>query len=185
MAYRFDHPSLPVDPYPAQWEDVGPAAPLDSDETLVLLRTPAMVLDRAGAEDGSYIVARPYTIVVEVDAAPWPITVPQGMITDLTSVPRPLRWVAGRVGPWLEAAIVHDYLYIAWQDFGDRAPQGRDRQFADLVMLEMMDWARVGVLRWLIFAAVRAFGGASFRRRIEDRYAEVPPIGPGFALPRG
>ena len=68
-------------------------------------------------EDGDYILQHPFEADYEIDGDEWRrLTVPRGLITDLTSVPRPLRVFVGRVGPWLEAAIIHDYLYVAWQD---------------------------------------------------------------------
>ena len=39
------------------------------------------------------------------------ITVPKGFITDLASIPRPLRFFFRVNGRHIEAAILHDYLY--------------------------------------------------------------------------
>lgn len=66
------------------------------------------------------------------------ITVSKGMLTDLASVPRCFRWYAGRVGPHLEAAIVHDFLYVAWQDLKEMCPKPGMRFFADRIMLAAM-----------------------------------------------
>lgn len=151
---------------------------------LVLVRLKDTVTLRDG-EDANYVVGEDYTVEIRVDGAVWGITVPRGLITDLTSVPAPLRIIASRVGPWLEAAIVHDYLYIAWQDVPGLTPRDRDRAFADLVMLRTMEAAKVGVVkRRLIYAAVRAFGGFAFRRKSDDRYVTLPDRLGGFSLPR-
>jgi len=151
---------------------------------LVLLRFKDAVILRDG-EDADYVVARDYSVEIDVDGTVYGITVPAGMLTDLTSVPALLRWYVGRVGPWLEAAIVHDYLYIAWQDVEGRKPLERDRAFADLVMLRAMEAAEVGWLRrTLIYAAVRVFGGGGYMRRQRHRYVSVPQRLGAFTVPR-
>jgi hypothetical protein len=181
MVQRYDHPAVPVCPYPPGWREV---ANLTYETDLVLLRLKDAVKLRTG-EDASYIVGADYTVSVEVDGEVFGITVPRGLLTDLTSVPAPLRSIAGRVGPWLEAAIVHDYLYIAWQDVPGRGARDRDREFADLVMLRAMEAAEVGrVKRQLIYLAVRLFGGRVFRRPNAERYATLPDHLGGFSLPR-
>ena len=60
-----------------------------------------------------YIVAGDYTVSYCLDGKPDKITVPNGMPTDLVSVPPMFRFYVGRVGPHLESCIVHDYLYYA------------------------------------------------------------------------
>lgn len=181
MLRRFEHPAHPARPYPPDWTRVGR---LRFVNDLVLIRFLDAVQTRRG-EDADYIVAEDYMAVVDVDGEDWAITVPKGLITDLTSVPAPLRIIAGRVGPWLEAAIVHDYLYIAWQDVPGLSPRQRDRAFADLVMLRGMEAARVGILkRRLIYAAVRVFGWTAYRRPNEARYVEVPDRTRNFTVPR-
>ena len=85
------------------------------------------------------------------------IVIPQGFKTDLASVPRlPLLWLlAGGTGA--SAAVVHDYLY------------GRavvSRPIADDVFFEIMEETRLPLWRcWLMFAAVRIFGGPAYGRR--------------------
>ncbi|MBL4629519.1 MAG: DUF1353 domain-containing protein [Roseicyclus sp.] len=181
MLQRFDHPAQPVCPYPPDWSDL---SDVQFETDLVLVRLKDTVKLRTG-EDADYVVGEGYTIQLRVDGAIWGLTVPRGLVTDLTSVPRPLRIIASRVGPWLEAAIVHDYLYIAWQDVPGLPARDRDREFADLVMLRAMEAANVGaVKRWLIYRAVRLFGGRAFRRVSEDRYVSLPDRLGGFSLPR-
>lgn len=180
MLQRYDHPAFPVCPYPPKWTEM---SEVQFDTDLVLVRLKDTVRTREG-EDADYVVGADYTIRLHVDGTVWGITVPRGLITDLTSVPAPLRVIASRVGPWLEAAIVHDFLYIAWQDVPGLRPRDRDRAFADLVMLRAMEAAHVGyVKRQLIYAAVRAFGGGAFRRKSDDRYVDLPDRLGGFSLP--
>ena len=77
------------------------------------------------------------------------ITAPRGLYTDLASVPDALWSIVGPIGRHLEASIIHDYLYMAWTDFRDKAVR-RDWDFADSVMLEGMKVSKVskrGVIR--------------------------------------
>ena len=75
---------------------------------------------------------------------------PAGMLTDLATS----RWftkpVLGRVGPHLEAAIIHDYLSIAWQDVtarrDRRRPRRGDFEFSNAAMMAML--ARGTCTRW-------------------------------------
>ncbi len=161
----------PLDPYPDR--DAPDVTDVSYFSPLSLIRPPALLLDRM-AEDGDYVVQRDYDLSLRIDGDVRVLTVPRGLITDLTSVPAPLRWVVGRVGPWLEAAIVHDYLYVAWRLIPGREPLARDRAFADLVMLRAMEAARVGALRrWIIYGAVRLFGGPAYRDRRGPIFADL------------
>ena len=171
-----------LDPYPGKFVAVSGVSYF---RPLSLVRPPALLLDRI-AEDGDYVVQHDYDISLVVDGDVRVITVPRGLITDLTSVPPVLRGLVGRVGPWLEAAIVHDFLYVAWQMLPEKAPEERDRAFADLVMLRAMEAARVGaVRRYLIYLSVRIFGGGAYRRcreklfvDLEDKVFETPIVIP-------
>jgi len=102
MLQRYDHPAFPVCPYPSRWDDV---TDVQFDTDLVLVRLKDTVRTRNG-EDADYVVGEDYTVRLKVDGTELGITVPRGLITDLTSVPAPLRVIASRVGPWLEAAMV-------------------------------------------------------------------------------
>ena len=119
-------------------------------------------------EDAEYALARRYRAWAMVkaegggDVSAHRISIPAGFLTDLSSVPRPGRWAVSRVGPHLEASIVHDWLYVAWQ-FEGRDPTARMRRFADDVLLAAMKEANVGWLkRYLIYGAVRVGGGIAF-----------------------
>lgn len=121
-----------------------------------------------------YLTGAPYTVLWQDDlhAEPQVIRIPAGFVTDLTSVPRPLRGLVSRAGPWLEAAITHDYLYVAWQDLDDRGHREADRLFSDRLMLAAMEAANVSWLaRYAIYAAVRLFGAPAFHRRVPYRFA--------------
>ncbi len=155
-------------PYPesagAEITDFDYATPLH------LCRCPEAVRVREG-EDADYIVSKPYTVGFKLAGNDREITVPQGMVTDLASVPWFARIFIGRVGRHLEASIVHDFLYIAWQDVAGRGARDEDRKFADRLMQVAMKKAKVGAInRCLIYAAVRIFGGGPYRRRDPKRY---------------
>lgn len=97
---------------------------------------------------------------------PYPLTIkaPRGLYTDLASVPDALWSIVGPIGRHLEAAIVHDYLYMAWTDFRARAVP-RDWDFADEVLRAGMKVSKVGK-RKLIYAVVHSpIGWAVFRKK--------------------
>lgn len=168
--HKRDHPAQPTNPYPDGWERISGFEYLSA---LSLIRPLNTVQDRLG-EDGDYILQHDFVVAIEIDGDRRAIAVPRGLITDLTSVPRLLRVFVGRVGPWLEAAILHDYLYIAWQDVPGKSPRPRDRLFADTVMLEAMEAAGVGRLtRRAIYLFLRAFGRWAYARPNPERYADL------------
>lgn len=138
--------------------------------TLHLTRNIEAVRARRG-EDANYTLANPYESVVTVQHAndrkttDIPISVPAGFLTDLSSVPWWGRWIVSRVGPHLEASIVHDWLYVAWQQEKKSSADLSDhmRLFADDVFRRAMKDANVGNFKtWLIYRAVRLGGKKSF-----------------------
>ena len=161
-------------PYPKeQWETIDD---FNYESPLLLLRFIDAVTTRAGETDAEYILAASYTVSFRLDGNLRKITVPSGMLTDLASVPWWGRWLVSRVGPHLEASIIHDFLYIAWQDLNGHGARRRDRRFADEVMRVAMKKAEVGLVkRTIIFGAVRAFGWTIYREREHSpRYRELP-----------
>ena len=87
------------------------------------------------------------------------IEVPPGFRTDLASVPRFGRWLVSSWKGNARAAVIHDYLYAAH----GRRRYGYTRSQADGVFLEAL---RVTGARhrWLMWAAVRLWGGTAWRR---------------------
>lgn len=85
---------------------------------LRLTRKIKAVRERNG-RDALYVVALPYKASVSFKdgkrVSSFPIEVPRRFLTDLSTVPCILRPLIGRVGPHLEASIIHDWLYVAWQ----------------------------------------------------------------------
>lgn len=95
------------------------------------------------------------------------ITVPPGFVTDLASIPRLAAAIYPPDGPWVKAAIVHDFLYGThgtgvWKGHpaGISRPTPYSRAEADDILREAMENRGVGlVTRNVIWSAVRAGGG--------------------------
>lgn len=94
------------------------------------------------------------------------ITVPAGFVTDLASIPR-LAWnIYPPDGPWVKAAIIHDFLYDTagsglWKGHGPSItrPAPYTRPEADDILREAMASRGVGVFkRNVIWSAVRVGG---------------------------
>ena len=152
-------------PYPDSYKGE-PITKFSYDSHLILMRLKKR-LQHVNSEK-QYIVAKDYTVSFGLEGKEnrYSITVPKGMLTDLASVPRMLRFIAGRVGPHLEACVVHDYLYFAWQKEcntdKDDDPADAKRLFADRLMLKAMYTAGMGCRARLIYWAVRCFGCCIF-----------------------
>jgi hypothetical protein len=99
------------------------------------------------------------------------ITVPVGATTDLASIPRPAWSLLPPDGPWIKAAVIHDFLYrtrgtgvFAGRRWITRA-DGYSRAQSDQIFDEAM--AVLGVptdKRVIIFEAVRLGGGTGWGR---------------------
>lgn len=146
---RFFRPEIP-NPYPGQFERI---EDFRYHTRLVLAREPEALKDRA-RRGNSYVVAEPYTVSFRVDGgARRFLTVPAGMLTDLVSVPWGVRNVVGKVGPHLEAAIVHDYLFLAWQLLEPHGARRIDFRFANEVMFAGL---RAAEVPWHMRKAIQA-----------------------------
>lgn len=142
---------------------------------LHLTRSSEAVETRRG-EDAKYVLSKKYVASVKIVSTDGPfwhkIEVPQGYMSDLTSVPRPARSIVSRVGPHLEAAILHDWLYDACDVYGWK-PKPYMKEFADSVMKIAMKHARVR--KWRIsvtYRAVHWWGGRKFKRKSRFRVLE-------------
>ncbi len=119
---------------------------------------------RFGPEE-QYLIAKNYVVHAQLDGENvQEIEVPAGAVTDLASVPRVFRWYVGRVGRHLEASIVHDWLYVAWQKCG-LAPTDDMRLFSDKVMLAAMLASGMGCKAHVIYWTIRVFGTCIFYGR--------------------
>lgn len=134
----------PVIPNPYHDKRVA-IADFNYTNSLVLMRLRDGI-SPTGRRKCDYIVAEPYTVTYRLryESAVRNLTVPKGMLTDLTSVPRFGRSIVGVVGRHLEAAIVHDFLFIAWTHVKGRGARDDDFRFANDLMSAAMRKARVG-----------------------------------------
>ncbi len=83
------------------------------------------------------------------------IVVPGGSVTDLAS-PWPARGLLPPDGPWVKAAVVHDYLYLNRGVAGDVR---YSREASDDILAEAMEVLGVpSWKRWVIYKAVRLGG---------------------------
>lgn len=108
------------------------------------------------------------------------VIVPEGFVTDLTSIPQEA-WSLGYrpEGPYAYAALIHDYLY--WM-------RDRTREEADEIFLFAMEDSKVDkTLRTGIFGIVSSLGGRAWRNNEklyksgERRLLRVYP--PDFTVP--
>lgn len=95
------------------------------------------------------------------------ITVPAGMVTDLASIPRPFTLLLPPDGPWVSAAVVHDFLYETRGTCTWRGRTGCSRPYtraeADRVLRDAMDDLGLSGWRvWAIYQGVRIGGGSGW-----------------------
>lgn len=134
---------------------------------LVRLKHASRILTKPAA---SFILGADYTVTYETaDGASAQICVPRGMLTDLASVPPVFRSIVSRTGPWVEAAVLHDFLMVAWRVLDGVGSEER-RCFADDVMLAGMRAAGVDPLRRrIIYSGIRAAAFALYPRQEQQQ----------------
>ncbi|MGO1118295.1 DUF1353 domain-containing protein [Rhodovibrionaceae bacterium A322] len=138
-AYPGYTPEFP-DPYPdRQWKHI---TDVRYETDLILRRNIQDVINRTG-ENGEFLVGEEYRISYKLDGEDRQLTVPKGLLTDLASIPAPVRSLISESGPHLEASVVHDFLYVAWQDLPSNTARAADRRFADRLMKASMEAANV------------------------------------------
>ena len=155
-----EYAALPC-PYPQSYPRGASIAEFRYESHLYLLRLKQRLAYTDREEQ--YIVAKDYSVGYKLKGVNnWEkVTVPRGTLTDLSSSPGPARIFVGRVGLHLEASIVHDYLYIAWQ-VKNVDPTEEMRRFADDLMLAAMKNAGMGCKADLIYRGIRLFGKSVF-----------------------
>lgn len=104
------------------------------------------------------------------------IVVPAGFVTDLASIPRLVWSIYPPDGPWVKAAIVHDFLYDTqgdgrwWRTSGVERQEPYRRSEADQILLEGMADRGIGWLeRHAIWLSVRLGGRGGWQRAGELR----------------
>jgi len=105
------------------------------------------------------------------------ITVPAGFVTDLASIPRWAWVLLPPDGPWVKAAIIHDFLYATGGDGvwkrhspGITRAEPYTRAEADKILRQAMHNRGVDVVRRnIIWAAVRVGGWAGWGKGEDKR----------------
>ena len=91
------------------------------------------------------------------------IKVFRGFITDGASVPKSLQWIYNPFGKYINAAVVHDYLYSCYNN------TGINRTLADKIFKHIMKETGVDdrtVRRF--YAAVKYFGATSWKPKLKN-----------------
>lgn len=91
------------------------------------------------------------------------IRVPKSFITDGASVPHSLQWLYNPFGKYIKAAVIHDYLYSAYNN------TGINRTLADKIFRHIMKETGVDnrtVRRF--YNAVKYFGETSWKPKLEN-----------------
>ncbi|ALF17401.1 DUF1353 domain-containing protein [Fusobacterium animalis] len=91
------------------------------------------------------------------------IKVFRGFITDGASVPKSLQWIYNPFGKYINAAVVHDYLYSCYNN------TGINRTLADKIFKHIMKETGVDdrtVRRF--YAAVKYFGVTSWKPKLKN-----------------
>lgn len=115
------------------------------------------------ADGQTWVVMRPFGYDVGAEGSGDTVDVAVGFQTDFASIPRPFWIVLPKWGTYGNAAVVHDWLY--WT-------QSRSRAASDHILWEAMGVLGVGgVTRFVIYHAVRWFGGFAWLRNRADRAA--------------
>ena len=94
------------------------------------------------------------------------VIVPRGFITDLASIPRPLRGLLDVTGPSRQPAVLHDYLYCRQ---ADAAGNPVTRRWADdLFRIALAERGVSGPTRNVYWAGVRLGGWRYWGKRGSD-----------------
>ena len=91
------------------------------------------------------------------------IKVFRGFITDGASVPKSLQWLYNPYGKYINAAVIHDYLYSCYNN------TGINRALADKIFRHIMK--ETGVDSRIVrkfYAAVKYFGATSWKAKLEN-----------------
>jgi len=110
------------------------------------------------------------------------ITVPAGFVTDLASIPRLVWSFYPPDGPWVKAAVIHDFLYYTQGDgiWGKTVgvPPGRrySRAESDAIFWEAMAELGIGLWgRFVIWSAVRLGGWIGWAVKHKIARPHPPP----------
>ena len=91
------------------------------------------------------------------------IKVFKGFVTDGASVPHSLQWLYNPYGKYINAAVIHDYLYSTYNN------TGINRTLSDKIFRHIMK--ETGVDSRIVrkfYAAVKYFGATSWKIKLEN-----------------
>ena len=89
------------------------------------------------------------------------IKVFKGFVTDGASVPHSLQWLYNPYGKYINAAVIHDFLYSSYNN------TGINRTLADKIFRHIMQETGVDIRTVRRFyTAVRCFGETSWKKKI-------------------
>ena len=91
------------------------------------------------------------------------ITIFKGFVTDGASVPHSLQWLYNPYGKYINAAVVHDYLYSVYNN------TGINRTLSDKIFRHIMK--ETGVDSRIVrkfYAAVKYFGATSWKTKLQN-----------------
>jgi hypothetical protein len=124
-----------------------------------------VISNTAEKQSKYFVTLMPLTVKLSDDKI---VIIPEGFQFDGSSVPRFLEVVFRRYGPFLFAALIHDWMYTV--DYRRRELGRKEAQrFADKEMLLWSDatnfysnWSLID--NWLRYQAVRLFGKKVYKR---------------------
>ena len=91
------------------------------------------------------------------------IKVFKGFVTDGASVPHSLRWLYNPYGKYINAAVIHDYLYSTYNN------TGINRTLADKIFKHIMKETGVDSrIARKFYAAVKYFGATSWKTKLQN-----------------
>lgn len=91
------------------------------------------------------------------------IRVPKSFITDGASVPKSLQWLYNPFGKYINAAVVHDYLYSVYNN------TGINRTLSDKIFRHIMKETGVDSrIARKFYAAVKYFGATSWKIKLQN-----------------
>lgn len=98
-----------------------------------------------------------YQLIEDCEVWDINIVIPEGFLTDLSSVPRLLWWFIPPFGMAVPASILHDYMYT----YGWKSRKEADKLFYKILLTH-------NVPKWqsfLMYIAVRMFGKSKYKRK--------------------
>ena len=124
--------------------------------------------------DAEFVVSEPYSVTYQLDQGrERRLTVPKGFLSDGVSI----LGNTSETRVFLEASIIHDYLYVAWQFLEaphPRRPRKWDQRFADKLFHAALLESKVGQhTAWLMYKAVRSFGWSQYKEEDPDSFVDL------------